>query len=115
MSVLNFDQEGSRGDLAHMVIMHEYPLAIVDHVGFRKFVSGLQPNFKLVLRNTLKWDILKIYDYKKQKIMAKIDNNESRVAITTDMWTSSNKKRGFMVVTGHYINDSWILESQVMR
>ena len=98
-----------------MVIMHEYPLAMVDHVGFRKFVRGLQPNFKLVSRNTLKRDILKIYDYEKQKSMAKIDNNESRVAITTDMWTSSNKKRGFMVVTGHYINDSWILESQIMR
>jgi hypothetical protein len=114
-SPYNFDQEGSREDLAHMVIMHEYPLAMVDHVGFRKFVSGLQPNFKLVSRNTLKRDILKIYDYEKQKSMAKIDNNGSRVAITTDMWTSSNKKRGFMVVTGHYINDSWILESQIMR
>jgi hypothetical protein len=53
-SPYNFDQEGSREDLAHMVIMHEYPLAMVDHVGFRKFVSGLQPNFKLVSRNTLK-------------------------------------------------------------
>uniref|UniRef100_A0A2N9FGB2 BED-type domain-containing protein n=1 Tax=Fagus sylvatica TaxID=28930 RepID=A0A2N9FGB2_FAGSY len=114
-SPYNFDQEGSREDLAHMVIMHEYPLAMVDHVGFRRFVSGLQPNFKLVSRNTLKRDILKIYDYEKQKSMAKIDNNGSRVAITTDMWTSSNKKRGFMVVTGHYINDSWILESQIMR
>uniref|UniRef100_A0A2N9GLE9 BED-type domain-containing protein n=1 Tax=Fagus sylvatica TaxID=28930 RepID=A0A2N9GLE9_FAGSY len=114
-SPYNFDQEGSREDLAHMVIMHEYPLAMVDHVGFRKFVSGLQPNFKLVSRNTLKRDILKIYDYEKQKSMVKIDNNGSRVAITTDMWTSSNRKRGFMVVTGHYINDSWILESQIMR
>ncbi|GMY21390.1 zinc finger BED domain-containing protein RICESLEEPER 2-like [Fagus crenata] len=114
-SPYNFDQGGSREDLAHMVIMHEYPLAMVDHVGFRRFVSGLQPNFKLVSRNTLKRDILKIYDYEKQKSMAKIGNNGSRVAITTDMWTSSNKKRGFMVVTGHYINDSWILESQIMR
>jgi hypothetical protein len=69
----------------------------------------------LVSRNTLKRDILKIYDYEKQKSMAKIDNNGSRVAITTDMWILSNKKRGFMVVTGHYINDSWILESQIMR
>uniref|UniRef100_A0A2N9J0F8 HAT C-terminal dimerisation domain-containing protein n=1 Tax=Fagus sylvatica TaxID=28930 RepID=A0A2N9J0F8_FAGSY len=114
-SPYNFDQEGSREDLAHMVIMHEYPLAMVDHVGFRRFVSGLQPNFKLVSRNTLKRDILKIYDYERQKSMAKIDNNGSRVAITTDLWTSSNKKRGFMVVTRHYINDSWILESQIMR
>jgi hypothetical protein len=40
-SPYNFDQEGSREDLAHMVIMHKYPLAMVDHVGFRKFVRGL--------------------------------------------------------------------------
>ncbi|KAL7215265.1 hypothetical protein ACSBR1_027431 [Camellia fascicularis] len=31
------------------------------------------------------------------------------------MWTSSNKKRGFTVVIGHYINDSWTLKSRVMR
>ena len=48
-----------------MVILHEYPLAIVDHGGFRDFVGGLQPNFKIVGRNTLKRDIKKNYDEKK--------------------------------------------------
>ena len=37
-----------------MVILHEYPLAIVDHVGFQDFVGGLWPNFKIVGRNKLK-------------------------------------------------------------
>ncbi|XP_030969800.1 zinc finger BED domain-containing protein RICESLEEPER 2-like [Quercus lobata] len=42
-SVLNEeDQKASRRDLARMVILHEYPLAIVDHVGFRDFVGGLR-------------------------------------------------------------------------
>lgn len=37
----NFNQAVSRKELANMVIMHEYPLAIVDHMGFRRFVSSL--------------------------------------------------------------------------
>ena len=53
------DQKASRKDLARMVIFHDYPLAIVDHVGFRDFVGDLQPNFKIVGRNTLKRDIKK--------------------------------------------------------
>ncbi|GJT30050.1 putative reverse transcriptase domain-containing protein [Tanacetum coccineum] len=28
-------------------------------------------------------------------------------AVTTDMWTSGNQKKGFMVVTTHFIEESW--------
>ena len=61
-----------------MIIMHEYPLSIVEHVAFRKFCSGLQPLFKMVSRNTEKSDILKIYKFEKSKIMnlLKKKNNE---------------------------------------
>ncbi|KAG5572142.1 hypothetical protein H5410_061908 [Solanum commersonii] len=38
-----FDQDVSRRELAYAIILHEYPLSIVDHVGFRKFVASLQP------------------------------------------------------------------------
>ena len=69
LSCLNFDPEKSRKDLAEMVIVHEYPLVMVEHHGFRKFVTGLQPLFKVPSRNTLKNDILKIYDFEKQKTM----------------------------------------------
>ena len=109
------DQKASRRDLARMVILHEYPLAIVDHVGFRDFVGGLRPNFKIVGRNTLKRDIKKIYNEKKQKTMVEIDKNASKVAITTDLWTANNSKRSFMVITAHYISGSWTLESRVIR
>ncbi|KAL4651936.1 hypothetical protein ACB092_01G196900, partial [Castanea dentata] len=90
-----------------------YPLAIVDHVGFRDFIGGLWPNFKIVGRNTLKQDIKKNYNEKKQKTMVEIDKNASKVAITTDLWTANNNKRSFMVITAHYINDSWTLESRL--
>ncbi|KAK9991238.1 hypothetical protein SO802_026223 [Lithocarpus litseifolius] len=71
--------------------------------------------FKLVSRNTLKSDILKIYDNEREKVLKITDKNGSRMAITTDMWTSSNKKRGFMVITAHFIDHTWTLQSRVLR
>ena len=50
-----------------MAILHEYPLNIVEHIGLREFSASLQPLFKMVCRNTLKRDILKIYDYERGK------------------------------------------------
>ena len=97
-----------------MIVLHKYPLTMVDHVGFRKYFNTLQPLFKMVSRNTIKNDILKIYDYEKSKTMDLLGNNRSRIAITTNMWTS-NQKKGFMVVTAHFINDSWTLQSRVIR
>lgn len=111
----HFDQDMARNELASMIILHEFPLSIVDYVGFRKYSSALQPLFKMVSRNTIKRDIFKIYESEKAKVMKFIETNKSRIAVTTDMWTSSNKKRGFMVFTAHYIDDSWILQNRVLR
>jgi hypothetical protein len=49
-----FDPEVARKELAAMIALHEYPLCIVDHAGFRRFVSALQPLFKMVARNTIR-------------------------------------------------------------
>ena len=38
-------------------------------IGFKRFISCLQPLFKLVFHKTIKNDILKIYDYEKSKTM----------------------------------------------
>ena len=98
-----------------MIILHEHPLSIVDHIGFRKYSTSLQPLFKMVSRNTIKKDILSIYEKEREKSEHEIDKNQGRISITIDMWTSQNKKRGFMVVTAHFIDGLWRLQSRVMR
>ncbi|XP_039051009.1 zinc finger BED domain-containing protein RICESLEEPER 2-like [Hibiscus syriacus] len=98
-----------------MIIVHEYPLSMVEHHGFRKFVSGLQPLFKVPSRNTVKTDILKIYEFERQRTMKLLGRNTSRVAITIDMWTANHQRKGFMAVTAHFIDDQWNLQSQIMR
>lgn len=108
-----FDQEISRRELANAIVLHEYPLSIVDHVGFRKFVGSLQPLFKMVSRNTIKSDILKIFREEKTKAYTMFEKLSSRVAITTDMW-SSKQKRGYMAITAHFLDRSWCLRSTII-
>ncbi|KAL8487801.1 hypothetical protein ACS0TY_024210 [Phlomoides rotata] len=62
-----FNEEIVRKDLASIIVLHEYPLSIVEHFGFRRFLSSLQPLFKVVSRNIVKNDIMKIYEFERPK------------------------------------------------
>lgn len=110
-----FDQETARSELCAMIVLHEYPLSMVDHAGFRRFVSALQPLFKIGTRNTIRKDILMQYEAEKKKAIEYMATINSRVAITTDLWTSDNQKRGYMAITAHFIDESWTLRSIIMR
>lgn len=101
LSNYHFDPEKSRKDLANMIILHEYPLSIVDHLGFNVYSEGLQPLFKVPCRNTVKSDIIKIYENEKMKTMGLLDKIGSKIALTSDMWTTSNQKKGYMTITAH--------------
>jgi hypothetical protein len=88
---------------------------MVEHIGFREFCASMQPLFKVVSRNTIKNDIMKIYNSEKENTMKLLSKNQSRIAITTDMWTSSNQNKGYMTVTAHFIDDLWTLQSRLVR
>lgn len=38
---LGYDVENARKELVKAIIMHEYPLSIVDHVGFKRYSAAL--------------------------------------------------------------------------
>ena len=110
-----FNQDVARMELTKMIALHEYPLAMVDDIGFRRFCNVVQPLFKVISRNTLKLDILKFYESERAKTMKLIQKNSSRIAITTDMWTASNQNKGYMTITTHFIDNNWNLQSRLMR
>ncbi|XP_042386896.1 zinc finger BED domain-containing protein RICESLEEPER 2-like [Zingiber officinale] len=115
LGTYHFNQDQARTELANMIILHEYPLSMVDHVGFRRYSHALQPIFKVVSRNTIKTDIMKIFEYERNKTMKLLDSNVSRIALTTEMWTASNQQRGFMAIASHFIDVSWKLQSRLVR
>lgn len=110
-----FDQNISRNELASMVVRHEYPLSMVDHVGFRKFVTSLNSSFKIISGDTLKNDIMKMYNDGRSSLKTLLEHNESRVAITTSVWTASDQRKRYMAVTSHFIDKQWILHHRTLR
>jgi len=60
-----------------MIILHEYPMSMVDHIGLKSFSAALQPLFKVVSQNSIKNDIRKEYNEEKEKmklLVIKIEN-----------------------------------------
>ena len=55
------------------------------------------------------------YKEERKKAIEYMAGSKSRVAITTDMWTSDNQRRGYMAITAHFIDDSWTLRNIIMR
>ncbi|KAH9777018.1 BED-type domain-containing protein [Citrus sinensis] len=110
-----FDPIIARQKIATLVVKHELPLNFVEYEAFRDLMSYANPLVKNLSINTLKSEIFKLYQAEKTKTMALLENNDSRVAITTDMWTASNQKKGYMVVTRHFVDKSWRLQSRILR
>ncbi|CAN1788122.1 Zinc finger BED domain-containing protein DAYSLEEPER [Linum perenne] len=110
-----YNAEVCRKELATAVLMHEYPLSIVDHLHFKRFCYSLQSLFSVPSRNTLKRDVMRLHFDERAKIHRLIDSSKGRVAITTGMWTASNQRKGYMDVTAHYIDNGWCLRSQLLR
>ncbi|KAK7853043.1 zinc finger bed domain-containing protein daysleeper [Quercus suber] len=80
----NFDQRRSRRDLARMIILHGYPLAMAEHFWFRVFVKNLQPLFEFVTLDIVEADCRDIYVEERQKIIYG-SVNVSLVCIS-DVW-----------------------------
>ena len=58
-----------------MIILHEYPLPMVEHERFRDFINSLQPMFKMVSRNTVRRDTFNIYEEKRKSIMKLLEDS----------------------------------------
>ncbi|XP_077251230.1 zinc finger BED domain-containing protein RICESLEEPER 2-like [Tasmannia lanceolata] len=114
ISNFKFDQNQSRQDLAHMIMLHEYPFKIVEHPGFIKFAKNLQPLFKMVSRNTIKSDCLAIYKKEKEKLSTVFETIPGRISLTTDMWTS-NQTLGYICLTAHFVDHDWVLNKRIIN
>ncbi|PIA33846.1 hypothetical protein AQUCO_03900001v1 [Aquilegia coerulea] len=111
---LKFDQERSRLDLAHMIILHGYPLSMVEHVGFRRFVSNLQPFFQIMSGDGAKAVCMQIYQKQKQKMNEILDKLPGRISLSAELWTSYQDTR-FLCLTAYFIDEAWQLQRKILN
>ncbi|XP_040987032.1 zinc finger BED domain-containing protein RICESLEEPER 1-like isoform X2 [Juglans microcarpa x Juglans regia] len=109
-----FDQERSQIDLARMIILHGYPLAMVDHVGFKVFVKNLQPMFEVVPNSAVEKAFVEIYEKEKLKVYETINKLHGRINLCVEMW-SSHENIEYLCLTAHYIDEDWKLQKKILN
>eukprot|EP00262_Sarcandra_glabra_P005839 TRINITY_DN1771_c1_g2_i1.p1 TRINITY_DN1771_c1_g2~~TRINITY_DN1771_c1_g2_i1.p1 ORF type:complete len:673 (+),score=86.29 TRINITY_DN1771_c1_g2_i1:242-2260(+) len=114
LSNIIFDQDRSRLDIAKMIILHEYPLQMVEHPAFITFVENLQPRFKMVNFNTIEGDCLAIYQKEKENLLRLLGTIPGRISLILDLYTSSQSVR-YMCLTGQFIDNDWRLHRRVLN
>jgi hypothetical protein len=95
-----------------MIIAKEQPFKLVDNPLFQKFLASLQPKFKIFSRTTLRSDVMQLFNSMKGDLAREISQVD-RIALTTDLWTSSNQTP-FMVISAHYILPNWTLRKRLI-
>ncbi|KAJ4951059.1 hypothetical protein NE237_027891 [Protea cynaroides] len=109
-----FDQDYCRQEIAKMIIMHEYPLHMVEHPAFVAFVQNLQPRFNMVSFSTVQGDCVAIYIREKQSLQNVLEGMPGRISLALDVWTS-NQNLGYVLVRGQYIDADWKLYRMILN
>ncbi|KAI4380462.1 hypothetical protein MLD38_006651 [Melastoma candidum] len=109
-----FDQDRCRHEMAKMIIMHDYPLDMVEQPGFVSFVQNLQPRFELVSFSAVQGDCIATFLSEKQGVMKFIEGMPGRFCLTVDLWTSS-QNLGYLFLTGHFMDHDWKMHRRLLN
>ena len=58
---------------------------------------------------------MKIHENERAIALKLLDSLDGRVVITSNIWTSTNQKTGYMAITTYYVDGCWNLQSQILR
>ena len=96
-------------NLALMCAIDARPLSICQGVGFKRFVRDLNPDYQVPSRTTVTKYLHKLYHDAKIDVVQSL--KDQSVSITSDIWTSVALD-GYLSVTGHYIDNDWVLQNK---
>ncbi|KAI5663970.1 hypothetical protein M9H77_23293 [Catharanthus roseus] len=97
-----------------MIIKHNYPFNMCEHELFEKFCNSLNPNFKLVSRNTIRTEVMLVHKEEKMRLHEFLDGLDCRITLTTDIWTSEHANIAYTCLTAHFVDDNWELKKKIL-
>ncbi|KAL1567116.1 zinc finger BED domain-containing protein RICESLEEPER 2-like [Salvia divinorum] len=109
-----FDPEHFRELLCSAIVVHDLPFRFVEYERIIACFEYLKWDIKLVTRNTMKADILKMYEKEKIVIKSKLGKIPGRLSLTSDCWSSITSD-GYISLTCHFIDEDWVLQKFVLN
>lgn len=98
--LFQFDQKKLDQSFLQFIVSNNYSFSLGEDPAFRKFISSLQPLYKPMGRTAVKDKLMTTFIESRDKVIAMLRG--SKVALTTDLWTSPNKL-AFLGITVSFI------------
>lgn len=111
---ISFDQERSKRDLARMIILHGYPLDMIEDVGFKVFIRNLQPLFDIQPNGSVEFACMELYEKEKNRVYEMLNKLQGRINLAVTVWTSPESS-GYLCLKAHYVEQDWKLRKQILN
>ncbi|XP_052155762.1 zinc finger BED domain-containing protein RICESLEEPER 2-like [Oryza glaberrima] len=109
-----FDQDRSCSYLAKMIILHDYPLHIVQQPAFTTFIDSLQPRFRVVDVETMEGEVYAVYQKEKENLTQAFSTMPGRISLTIGLWTTS-QTLGYVSLAGQFIDSEWKIHRRMLN
>ena len=100
--------------VTHMIVQDLRPIRTVECNGFRNLMKYLEPGYVLPSRKQFTADVNLKHATCKQRLKERLSEEAVFISLTTDIWTSIATE-GYITVTAHYIDNSWVLQAFVLE
>jgi len=108
-----YNAKECRKALINFVILDEHPFRVVEGEGFKLLCRQLQPQMIVPSKRTIARDCYQLYLAEKLKLKAFFKSDCTRVALTTDCWTSI-QNLSYMAITAHFIDNQWNFQKRII-
>ena len=77
-----------KSKIALAIIKHDFHFSFVEYDAIRDVLKYLNPNVKLISRNTIAFDVFKVCSNEKEGLKDELAKFSIRICLTPDLWTS---------------------------
>lgn len=98
-----------------MIAVDNQPFTIVNDIGFRRLLSKALPCYKIPSDKFFRQNILpEMYERCKTSLKEKLQDMNSKLSVTTDIWTDQYNNNSFISLTAHWLEKSGSRSSFVL-
>ncbi|CAH8353844.1 unnamed protein product [Eruca vesicaria subsp. sativa] len=113
-SFVALDEDFCSREMVKMIVMHDYPLHMVEHSGFGCFLKALRPQYSVARFDTVLGGCVGMFLSEKEKVLEFIGEIPGGVNLTVDVGVSKESV-GYAFVTGHFVDKDWNLSHRLLN